>query len=164
MCDEYDDETDITLRIDPAHIFASVDDHTLGLKLANAQFVPYEQVILESSPRTVIVSRTELVDAVKAVAVSASDRTNGVSLTLAQNAIKLTAEDPENGEATDEVTAKVTGDGKLTVGVSSRYLLDALEVVDGEEVELALGDELAPIVVRAAHGGQWTGVLMPMRI
>ncbi len=138
-----------------------------SVKLIDAQFPPYEQVIPASSERTVKAPRAALVDALKAVSLAASDRTGGVKLGVGSGALRISSESPESGNGFDEVPVEYDGP-ELSVGFNAHYLLHVLGAIESEEeVALGLSGELDPAVLRpAGEGGKedFIAVVMPMRI
>jgi DNA polymerase-3 subunit beta len=136
-----------------------------SVKLVDAQFPPYQQVIPEHSEQRVRAPRLAVADALRAVSVAASDRTGGIKLTLSGGKMRFESESPDSGEGFDEVGVDYDGP-ELTVGFNARYFLDVLSAMDGEEIELAVSGELDPAVVRPAKEttGSYLSVIMPMRI
>lgn len=137
-----------------------------SVKLVDAQFPPYEQVIPESTERSVAAPRLAIADALRAVSVAASDRTGGVKLTLSSGVIRLESESPESGEGFDEIPVDFSGP-EVTIGFNARYFLDVLGAIEDEEISLGISGELDPTVVRPAtpsKGYDYVAVVMPMRI
>jgi DNA polymerase-3 subunit beta len=50
------------------------------------------------------------------------------------------------------------------VGFNSRYLLDALGVIQTERVKLECKNPMSPSVIRAADDEEYLAVIMPLRI
>ncbi len=136
---------------------------SFAVRLVDAQFPPYTQVIPAQSEKIVRVPRSAFADALKAVSVAASERTGGVKLALSQGTMRITTESPESGEGFDEIPIEFAGPN-MTIGFNAKYFLDVLASLDEEEVELGLGGELDPAVVRPAGPRQFLAVVMPMRI
>jgi DNA polymerase-3 subunit beta len=134
-----------------------------SVKLVDAQFPPYQQVIPQSTERSVMVSRLALSDALRAVSIAASDRTGGVKLTLADGTMRFASESPDSGEGFDEIPVDYKG-AELTIGFNARYFLDVLGALDVENVEIGTGGELDPVVLKAAGSTDYLAVVMPMRI
>jgi DNA polymerase-3 subunit beta len=137
-----------------------------SVKLVDAQFPPYQQVIPAGTERTVRAPRAQLADALRAISLAANDRTGGVKLALAQNALRITSESPESGNGFDEVPIDYTGP-ELTIGFNAKYFLDVLGAIDEDEVALGISGELDPAVVRPASDSDeqsYVAVIMPMRI
>lgn len=136
---------------------------TFSVKLVDAQFPPYSQVIPQSSDKVVKLPRAAFADALRAVSVAASERTGGVKLTLTPGTMRITSESPESGDGSDEVPVDYSGPG-LTIGFNAKYFLDILSALDGEDVSLSLSGELDPAVLRPGSELQFLAVVMPMRI
>lgn len=173
LCDEVDavvvdgeaaKEPEITIAQNGSTAFFIAGAVTFGVKLIDAQFPPYRQVIPKESSRSAKVPRAAFSDAVRAVAVAASATTNGVKLVLTKGMIRLSSESADSGDGSDEVA--VTYDGAaLTIGFAWRYVTDALGAVGDEEVDVEFGNELDPIVVRSGTPeDSYLGVIMPLRI
>jgi DNA polymerase-3 subunit beta len=135
----------------------------LSVKLVDAQFPPYQQVIPRSTERSVSVPRAALVDALRAVSVAASDRTGGVKLTLGRGTMRFSSESPDSGEGFDEIPIDYDGT-EVTIGFNARYFLDVLGSLDDERVTVGIGGELDPVVIRPDGGTDYLAVIMPMRI
>jgi DNA polymerase-3 subunit beta len=136
---------------------------TFSVKLVDAQFPPYAQVIPQNSDKNVRVPRAAFADALRAVSIAASERTGGVKVALTKGVMRITSESPDTGDGADEVPIDYDGPA-ITIGFNARYFLDVLGALDGDEVILCLSGELDPAVVRPANDEQFLAVVMPMRI
>jgi len=164
LCEEAEGDEIVSLRKSGPNAFFDVAGFTLSIKLVDAQFPPYEQVIPQSSEQRVIAPRQAVSEALRAVSVAASDRTGGVKLSLSKGAMRFASESPESGDGFDEVPVDYDG-ADITIGFSARYFLDAVGAIDTDDIELGLSGELDPAVVTPRGGGtEFIGVIMPMRI
>jgi len=141
---------------------------TFSVKLVDAQFPPYSQVIPQGSDKIVRAPRTAFADALKAVSVAASERTGGVKLSLAKGSMRITSESPESGDGFDEIPVEYGGPA-MSIGFNAKYFLDVLASVTDDEVAIGLSGELDPAVLRPAGATttadrQFLAVVMPMRI
>lgn len=141
---------------------------TFSVKLVDAQFPPYAQVIPAASDKIVRAPRTAFADALKAVSVAASERTGGVKLSLTNGSMRITSESPESGDGFDEIPVEYAGPN-MSIGFNAKYFLDVLASVSDDEVSLSLSGELDPAVLRPAGATtssdrQFLAVIMPMRI
>ena len=141
---------------------------TFSVKLVDAQFPPYAQVIPAQSDKVVRAPRTAFADALRAVSVAASERTGGVKLSLAKGSMRITSESPESGDGFDEIPVEYTGPN-MSIGFNAKYFLDVLASVTDDEVAIGLSGELDPAVLRPAGATttsdrQFLAVVMPMRI
>ena len=83
---------------------------------------------------------------------------------FANGKLSISANNPDLGEAIEEVDADYKGK-TIAIGFNARYLLDVLAVLGGEgEIEFQLKDELSPSVIRKTGVEGYLYVLMPMRL
>lgn len=160
-----DDPKLVTINTSGSHAFFLNAGLVFGAKLVDAQFPPYTQVIPRSCEHTVRVNRFSLLDAVRAVAVSSSDRTNGIRLALSKNKIELFSESADSGDGSDEVSCEYSGPS-MAIGFAARYLVDVLAALSCDEVTIGLGGELDPIIVKPADGAftEDLWIVMPLRL
>ena len=154
---------ELSLLASGANAFFRLPGLQLSVKLVDAQFPPYQQVIPKTTERTVVAPRLSFADALRAVSIAASDRTGGVKLSLTRNTMRFASESPDSGEGFDEVAVEYEG-GEVTIGFNARYFLDVLGAIDDEKVEIGIGGELDPVVLRPQGSTDYLSVVMPMRI
>jgi DNA polymerase-3 subunit beta len=159
------DTTMVQVRQTGPNAFFDLSDIRFSVKLVDAQFPPYEQVIPAATDRAIRAPRAAFAEALRAVALAASDRTGGVKLAAAENILRVTSESPESGNGFDELEVDYAGP-ELSVGFNARYLLDVLGSIDTDEITLGLSGELDPAVVKPGDGTTdlYVAVVMPMRI
>lgn len=145
------------------HLFVGTEGATLSVKLVDAKFPPYDQVVPKDSDKVVTADRVALLDALRRVALVASDRTSGVKVELDKGSLRLSAENPDLGEAHEDMGVGYDGPA-LGIGFNARYLIEALQEMGAEEVRLELSGELDPALLRPMATENYLVVVMPMRI
>ena len=168
LCDDAAGQQGVKLQLlqSGPNAFFRLPGVQFSVKLVDAQFPPYEKVIPEKTEHIVRASRVAMSDALKAVAIAASDRTGGVRLTIEDHTIRFESESPESGAGFDEVAIEYDGP-PVAIGLNARYLLDALGAMSTEDVNLGVSGELDPAMLRpsaAEAQGDYMAVIMPMRI
>jgi DNA polymerase-3 subunit beta len=146
--------------------FFVVGGTRFSVKLVDAQFPPYSQVIPQTTDRAIRVPRAPFADALRAVSLAASDRTGGVKLEVTSGAMRITSESPETGDGFDEIGVDYSG-AEVVIGFNARYFLDVLGALDDDEVVLGIGGDLDPAVIKPAAESDdqsYKAVVMPMRI
>ena len=172
LCDEAlaesGDKATISIVESGSSAFFQTGGITFSVKLVEAKFPPYSQVIPQNTDKIVRSPRSGLQDALRAVSIASSERTFGVKLSVQKGTMRITSESPESGEGFDELPVDYTGPN-LSIGFNAKYFLDVLAALTDDEVELALSGELDPAVVRPStatkkEGRDFLAVVMPMRI
>jgi DNA polymerase-3 subunit beta len=156
-------EGTVSVEVGSNHIRATIGDIRFTSKLVDGRFPEYSRVIPASPPRTVRADREALRRALQRTSILANEKYRGIRIALRQNMVLLTAHNPEQEEAEEEVEVNYQGE-EFEVGFNVNYLLDALAAIDGAEVEVGLTDANSSCLVRAPGGGQSRYVVMPMRL
>ncbi|HEY7535453.1 MAG TPA: DNA polymerase III subunit beta [Thermodesulfobacteriota bacterium] len=142
---------------------AEGEGFTLIVRLIEAEFPNYKQVMPETTQRTITVKRDDFLSALKRVSTISSDRTKGVKINLDNGYMTLMSASPEQGEAKEVVPVEFKGD-PVDLGFNARYLIDVLEVINSEAVQASVGDELSPVMVKPVGDDIYISVIMPMRV
>jgi len=153
----------VELGVHQAHLFVRTDGAVLSVKLADAAFPPYEQVVPSGNDKVAILPRLALLEALRRVSLVASDRTWGVKFELAPAQLRLASDNPDLGDASETVDAEYSG-AALTIGFNARYLIDLLSAMSVEKVRAELAGELDAALLRPNSNEDYVGVVMPMRI
>ena len=139
------------------------DDAVLSVKLVDEQFPPYNKVIPSSATRKIGVSRTLLSEALRRIALVASDKSGSVRFNAEPGILRITSENPDVGEGAEEIDVDFAGE-PVEIGFNAKYVLDVLGALTEDEVKLELGGQLDPGVIKPVGPTDFVGVIMPMRI
>jgi DNA polymerase-3 subunit beta len=148
------------LAIEGGHLFAAHKGTSISVKLIDAKFPPYEQVIPKGHDKDLIVDRGRLADAIGRAKLMSSE-TRGVQVTASNGLLTLTSNNPDLGEVSEEIEAEYDGD-RITVGWNPKYVSELLGAMQGDQCVLHFGGELDPILIDGDPG--YLGVVMPMRV
>ena len=150
------------LAIKTPHLFLVQDEVAIAVKLIDAQFPPYEQVIPKDHKRNITIDRTRLIDALRRAQLMSSE-TRGVKISASKDGITVTSDNPDLGEVREELEADYAGEA-MAIGFNPKYVVELLGQMASDQVILSLGGELDPGLVRPLAGEEYLGVVMPMRI
>lgn len=142
---------------------AKGDGISLIVRLVDAEFPDYKQVIPKSTKTNFELGRAELLNALKRVSILSSEKTKSVKLSIGTNGITLVSVSPEVGEAKEIIAIEYSGK-EVELGFNAKYLIDVLEVISQENVDFGLSDELSPAVIKPMGDEQYLSVIMPMRV
>ncbi len=108
--------------------------------------------------------RNQIIEALRRISLVANDKSGGVRLHVESGQLKITSENPDVGEGSEELDIDYAGD-PVNIGFNARYLLDALGCLVSDDVSLEITGELDPGVVKPENEDvDFVGVIMPMRI
>ncbi|MDA2920374.1 DNA polymerase III subunit beta [Desulfobacterota bacterium AH_259_B03_O07] len=135
----------------------------LIVRLIDAEFPDYNQVIPKSTKNTFQIGRERFLSALRRVSVLSSEKTRSVKISISTEGMTLLSVSPEVGEAKELLPLEYSGT-EIELGFNARYIMDVLEVLSEENVELGLSDELSPAVIKPVGGEKYISVIMPMRV
>ncbi len=138
-------------------------DLQMVMRLIDATFPDYQQVIPKEAERSVSLKREGLLETLRRVSLLSIDKSSAVRCELSKGQLRLSSQNPDFGEAKEDLTVAYDGEA-MKIGFNARYLIDVLGALDTEQVMLELCDELSPGVVRPVGEEKFVGVIMPMRI
>ncbi len=133
-------------------------------RLIEGEFPNYRQLLPSDYPNRVTLAKEPFAEAVRRVRLVAQGRDNTpVKLSLSSEGIELTASAQDVGRAFESLDAKYEGT-EMTVAFNPEFLIDGLNAIDGAEVYLDTLDGLKPATLKSAEHGNYTYLLMPVRI
>ncbi len=158
-----DEESELTIEISKNHLKLSKDDTILITKLIDGKFPEFKGVLETELGIVIQLNRTEFVETLTRAAVLTTDRFKGVRINLDKNLMMVTANNPEQEEAVEEMGIDYNGN-KVETGYNVSYLIDAARVVNGEKIELHLQGNDGICIIRQPNEQNSTWLVMPMRI
>ncbi len=145
------------------HVRVKTGEVTFTAKLIDGRFPDYNKVIPQSQPKRVRLDRVGFREALVRAAILSNEKYRGVRLKLGENTLSITAHNPEQEEAEEEIAAEYGG-GELEIGFNVNYLIEAVEGVPVDEVILGLNDASTSCTIGAPERTSPRYVIMPMRL
>ena len=156
-------ERELELEMGRSHLRVKRDDVTFTSKLIDGRFPDYEAVIPIGADKEVRIDREVLRASLQRAAILSNEKYRGVRIEVSPGQLKISAHNPEQEEAQEEVEAD-TRVADLAVGFNVNYLLDALTALRDDNVVLALRDANSSALVREAGNERCRHVVMPLRL
>ncbi len=135
----------------------------LMVRLIEGKYPNYQQLIPQKLINHAHIHRETLLSSLKRVSLLSNQKYKGVTLSLSQGRMEISSNNPELGDAKEEIEIRYKGTD-LKIGFNARYMLDVLNSFDDDEVDLELNDQLSPGLMRPHNDSTYTCVVMPMRI
>jgi DNA polymerase-3 subunit beta len=156
-----EEKGEIELVLDQSQVSFRIGALTLTSRLIEGQFPNYRQLLPDGYESLLMVSRQQLLDAVRRVGLLARENTP-VRMEFNALGVRLSSSSPDLGEAVEAVEARYEGED-ITVAFNPQYLADGLAAAPGEAIRLEIKDGLKPGVVRG-EGSEFTYLVMPVRL
>ena len=131
-------------------------------RLIEGQFPNYQQIMPKEWKTQVVVPTSEFLNAAKTASFFARDSANIVRLHLEPGELTVQAESTELGKNESRIDAVIEGQPQADIAFNARYLTDALNVVDSEQIKLEITSAGAPGVIKPVDSTDYIHVIMPM--
>lgn len=159
-----DEVSEIEMLFDETQVRFRVGEAEITSRLIDGNFPPYRELIPPTSETELTLDTSEFVRITKIAGLFARDSGGSVTLTADKEKSTLSIHSiaSELGENTSETKAEATSDGQVTL--NSRYLTEALSVIDGDTVIFRFSGKLAPCVLTAkADDINYKHIIMPLK-
>lgn len=144
-------------------LFAGKGDTEVWVRLLDAEFPDYRQVVPKENRIVASIPRGSFLDVLKRVSVMAPDKINSVRLSFSGKQLEVSANNPDIGEARDLLSIDYEG-SPVKIGFNGRYLQDAVAGISEDTIRVEIKDEVSQVIVRPAAGKDYMAIIMPMRI
>ena len=158
-----DDVTEIELLFDETQVRFRLGEIEITSKLIDGSFPDYRQLIPKQTEVSLELKRDELVRITKLAALFAKEVGGSIvcESSIENKNFSVASVANELGENNSAVETEVTTDGKVTL--NSRFLLDALNVLDSSEIEFGFSNKLDPVVLRGKKDKNYIHIIMPLK-
>lgn len=153
----------IGIAFEKGYLYAKSENAFLFVRLIEADYPDYRQVIPQSLDKVAKLKREDLLGALKRVSLMAHEKSKGVKLNIQDSVLSIASSNPDMGEARDEINIEYTGEAS-EIGFNAKYMLDCLEVMNDTDIEFHFKDKTKPGLIQSANHKNHTYVIMPMRI
>lgn len=158
-----DFEGDVQITSDEQQVLFRVGDIELVARLIEGKYPPYRRLIPESFATTATLKRADFLNVTKVSSLFARESAGSITLHIDETTQELSIRSiaSQLGENTATASAKVTGSGDITL--NSRYLLDALHALSGDEVSFCFNGKLEASVIKDPAADDYVHIIMPLK-
>jgi DNA polymerase-3 subunit beta len=156
-----DPEDSVGFQLRDNQVIFHTPDCTLTSNLVEGQFPPYEDVIPKDTDKKMTAATADFMSAIKRASLLTTEESKGVRMHFSKKGLVLTSRSPEAGEATVNFPCKFEGP-EIEIGFNPQFLVDALRVVDADEITMEMSAPNRPGLVKA--GANFLYVIMPVNL
>lgn len=150
----------VGIQIRENQIIFHTSNATLTSNLVEGQFPPYDDVIPKDTDKKMSASTADFLMQ-SAGPLLTTEESRGVRLAFTKKGLVLTSRSPESGEATINFPCKFEG-ADVEIGFNPNFVVDALKVVDTDEISLEMTAPNRPGLLKA--GANFLYVIMPVNL
>lgn len=132
-------------------------------KLIDGKFPDYRRVIPRGGDKTVQIAHDVFKQSLQRVAILSNEKLRGVFLNFNADSLQLRANNPEQDEAIEDLAIQYNN-SPLEMSFNAQYLLEVLNVLDGNDVVMTMTEANQSVLVQDPAQQDQTYVVMPMRV
>ncbi len=157
-------EDDVVIKLSEQHACIVADDFTITTKLIDGRFPDYRKVVPRTGNKQLYVNKDELKQVLTRTSILCNEKFKGVRFELTNNFLRVTANNPQQEEAFEELDIDYSDDD-LTVSFNVSYFLDVLNVINTDNVKITLTNAYSGVLIESEdEDDSAVYVIMPMRL
>ena len=160
---EDDGEDKMSFEISDNKVILKFDNNKVIINTYSGKFIDYERILNKEGNINIRVKRDELLKSSERASLLASVQNNNlIRFNIQKDVIYITS---LNEEGNIEEKVEIINDGEdLNIGINSKYLKDALSVIEDEEISINFKDSVSPAIIKPLKGDKYTYLILPIRM
>jgi DNA polymerase-3 subunit beta len=158
-----DIDAEVSVELSTAKARFKFGDTVLTTKLIDGTFPDYARVIPANNDKRLVVDKAPFQAAVDRVSTISSERGRAIKLSIADNKMTLSVNNPDSGSASEEIEVDYDST-PIEIGFNARYLLDIAQQLASDTALVKLADPGSPTIIQDRDGAAALYVLMPLRV
>jgi DNA polymerase-3 subunit beta len=157
------DEGLIALSITDKQIFVRFGVYQLSSVLIEGSFPNYRRVIPDSQAHVFTLSRLDMLDALKRVALLVEQKSRRIYLGVSSDGITVSSEESDLGVADEEISCSYEGDA-ISIAMNYQYLEEPFKAMDEDEVSIYFSEPTRAITIKPVPEKNFFHIVMPMQV
>jgi DNA polymerase III subunit beta len=158
--------SDTPVEIYPSqnHILFNTGKVKLVSRLIQGEYMNYKGIIPQTAETTVTIAPAALLSAIEraSLVITTEERRYPVRLTMPDDETLVVSANTEIGTLREEISVAMSGN-RIDIDFNPRYFLDALKVIDDEEIAVVFNGSMGPCVLKPQEGQGFAYLVLPLR-
>lgn len=158
-----DEGSSVSVSLSRKHITFDMGKTLLFCRLLEGEFTNYDEILPKSARYSVIIDNSVFLESLERVSILISEQQKTpVRLRFDKNCICFSTT-TSMGSGYDECIIRGDAEG-FEIGMSSRWLSDALHSIDADEALMEFNGSMSPCVIRPVTGSRFLHLIAPARL
>ncbi|MEF3305292.1 DNA polymerase III subunit beta [Paenibacillus sp. GYB003] len=160
-----DDNMTVEIVVANNQVLFKMENILFYTRILDGAYPDTSKLIPQSFQTELTIDTRKLADAIdRAYLLSREEKTNIVKMTLKEDqSVEISSSSSELGKVTEQIeTHKLTGD-LLSISFNSKYMLDALKVIDSDFIQICFRGAMQPIIMKPEDHSNMLHLIMPYR-
>jgi len=157
------DEHSLALHLTDNAIRLVLPDVVFSAKLIDGRYPNYQRVFPQQVAGTITCDRQALKDAISRVSILSNEQYRGIRFDVDGNLLKLSAHNPEQEEAEEELEVLYQGP-RFSAGFNASYMADAVSHLEADTITLSFAEQNLTCLLQDPEDPCVRHIVMPMRL
>jgi DNA polymerase-3 subunit beta len=157
------DEGLVSISVTDKTIFIRFGFFNLSSVLIEGQFPNYRRVIPETQNFSLSVNRSELLEALRRVAVMVEKKSHRVYLGVKPGVMSVYTEESDIGTAHEDIPCKFDGE-EVSLALNYRYIEEPCKVIEEDEISIRFTEQNKAITIVPVPEKDFFHIVMPMNL
>jgi DNA polymerase-3 subunit beta len=134
-------------------------------RILDGTYPDTSKIISQTYKTELVVNTKDIMDAIdRAYLLSREEKTNIVKLvTTGDHSVEISSSSNELGKVTEQIEVQKLEGDELRISFNSKYMLDALKVMDSEHIHVGFTGIMSPIIIRPDEDNRMLHLILPYR-
>ncbi len=155
-------EGDLVIMTDNNQISIITDGLHITSRIIDGVYPDYRQVMPKDLKTKIELNKADFINTLKLAGVF-SDKFNRLTIDVAKEVITLSTKNNDTGESVLTINPRLYSGEGISLTISSRYLLDALQSINDEYIILGFNETNKPLYLKGFEDITFQGLVMPLR-
>lgn len=158
------DEADMmSIYFTDKHILFELDDSIIVSRLLEGEYPKYASLFSADYDTLITVNRKDLMMSIERAALIAREsKKSPIKMEITEGNLAITS-NTELGNVHEEMTIRKEGQN-LEIAFNPKYLIDALKVIEDEDICLQFTNALNPCILRQVEADEYKYLILPIRL
>ncbi|EOC99434.1 DNA polymerase III subunit beta [Caldisalinibacter kiritimatiensis] len=158
-----DDDSDVTIMFTSSHVLFDLGHSVIISRLLEGEFINYKDIIRNEYKSRVKVKTKDIQESIERASLLAREgKNNLVKFDISDEGMTITS-NSDIGNVVENIDIDLEGND-IKIGFNSKYILDAIRVIDSEEIYMNLVSSVNPCIIKPVDDDSYTYLVLPVRL
>ena len=156
-------DSKVSISISKRHIVFEVNNYSIISRLLDGEFIEYNAAIPKETTTTVLINTQDAIDCIeRTLPVIENNQKNPIRCLFDNDQMRVSTVS-SLGRVINYTHANTSG-ARVEIGFNSKFMLDALNASDVDQVKIQLVGPVSPTVIKPIEGDNFIFLVLPMRL
>ena len=157
-------DTEVVIYSSLNHILFDTGSVRIVSRLIQGEYMNYQAILPKTSNTTMLVAPASMLNAIEraSLIILSEDRRCPVQLSMPDDETLVINASTEVGTLHEEIPVTISGE-RIDIDFNPRYFIDALRVIDKEEISIIFNGSNGPCILKPTEGEDFSYLVLPLR-